>query len=163
MTYATQGGDPWNRMFWGLRNVCMHKKAPAFLAFCNENRSDFSGISCDFVEFRWFSQENCAFSRIIKEICKNQGQEGIFRAMLLDFNDVLRQNENRRSTQNGRKVYSVKFQQNSPNRLREMCVFSPFLLFFTNLNTIFGAPKTRCLYRRRPGRGWDTIAATNPT
>ena len=80
----------------------------------------FNPISAD---FRGFAQENGAFSRIIKEICKNQGQEGIFRAILLDFNDVLRQNENRRSTQNGRKVYSVKFQQNSPNRLREMCVF----------------------------------------
>jgi hypothetical protein len=42
-------------------------------------------------DFRGFAQENGAFSRIIKEICKNQGQEGIFRAILLDFNDVLRQ------------------------------------------------------------------------
>ena len=104
----------------------------------------FKGISRD---FRGGSQENGAFSKIIKEICKNQDYCGIFRAILLDFYDFLWQNGYRRSTQNGRKVYLPRFQQNPPNRLREMCVFTfffpnfyLFVIEFLPIFTPFSAP-----------------------
>ena len=81
----------------------------------------FKGIQGN---FRGFTQENGAFSRIVKEICKNQGQGGIFRAIFLDSNDFLQRNGYRRLMQHSRKVYSQKFQQNSPNRF-EKCAFLP--------------------------------------
>ena len=43
-------------------------------------------------------------------------------------------------------VYLLCFQQNPPNRLREMCVFTIFYLFFIDFYTVLICPKTRCLY-----------------